>query len=73
MPRGSRGYVKVEQVLEKLEIGRRGLVQVRTEAVMHSVAYVAAGEAIEEMDNVVELITGDRRHFHEKGSGDHKA
>ena len=72
MPRGSRGYVKVEQVLKKLEVGRNGLVQVCTEATIHSAAYNAAREAIEEVDTVVELITGDRRHFHEKGSGDHK-
>ena len=71
MPRGRRGHVNVAQVLEKLGRGRNGLIQISREAVINSPEYKAADKAVIATDDVVEELTGNRKFFHEKGSGDH--
>lgn len=65
-----RGYVKKHEVLDKLVIGRRGAVQVRTEAKINSPAYQSAGAVIEAIDQLAEQLTGDPTYFHLKAAAE---
>ena len=65
--RTTRGVIKKSEVLAKLEVGRRGAVQVRTEAKINSDEYQGAGTVMDAIDNMAEKLTGDRSHFHAKG------
>ena len=64
--RTKRRFVKVDQVLEKLAVGRRGAIQVSTEAKIASPEYRAAQSALNAIDNLAEVLTGDQEHFHLK-------
>ena len=61
-----RGFVKKEEALEKLWTGRRGAVQVQTEARINSPEYRAAGRVIEATDDLAEILTDDPGYFHLK-------
>jgi acyl dehydratase len=56
--------VKKDEVLEKLSVGRRGAIQVSTEAKIGSDEYRAAQSVTDAIDNLAELLTGDSRYFH---------
>ena len=65
--RTRRGTIKKSEVLTKLEVGRRGAVQVCTEAKINSDEYRRAGAVLTTIDDLTEELTGDRSHFHAKG------
>ncbi|SCZ73427.1 hypothetical protein SAMN04488118_11721 [Epibacterium ulvae] len=64
--RTRRGFVKTDEVLAKLEVGRRGAIQVSTEAKIASPEYRAAQSLTNAIDNLAEILTGDPSYFHLK-------
>ena len=64
--RTKRGNIKTPVVLEKLREGRRGAIQVRTEAKINSPAYIAAGTVLDAIDQLASELTGNPRYFHLK-------
>ena len=66
--RTKRGTIKTAQVLEKLERGRAGAIQVHREAKINSDAYRAARQILEAIDDLAHVLTGDKTHFHLKAS-----
>ncbi|UWR62775.1 hypothetical protein [Phaeobacter inhibens] len=64
--RTRRGFVKKAEVLEKLSVGRRGSIQVCTEAKIGSDEYRAAQSVTSAIDNLAEVLTGDSTYFHLK-------
>ncbi len=64
--RSGRGYINPDEALEKLGSGRSGAVYVLQKAKIGSPEYRAALSTVEAIDDLVELITGDREHFHNK-------
>ena len=69
MRRTKRGFINKQQVLEKLEEGRAGAIQIRREAKINSDEYRAAGEVSDAIDELAGKLTGDKTHFHLKGHG----
>lgn len=64
--RTRRGFVKKDQVLEKLAIGRQGAIQVRTEAKINSCEYRVADDVLDAIDRLSGAQTGDEAYFHLK-------
>ncbi|MGR3760644.1 hypothetical protein ACUXV3_11015 [Roseobacteraceae bacterium NS-SX3] len=64
--RTKRGFIKKDEVLEKLSVGRRGAIQVETEAKIGSPEYRAAARVIADIDDLAEALTGDSGYFHLK-------
>ncbi|WP_040439484.1 hypothetical protein [Roseibium aggregatum] len=64
--RSGRGFINTQEVLEKLCIGRAGAVQVMRSAKIGSPQYRTAMHLCEAIDDMVEKLTGDRTHFHDK-------
>lgn len=64
--RSGRGNVETEAVLEKLGQGRAGAVQVLREAKIGSKPYREAGNVCEAIDDLAEVLTGDKALFHTK-------
>jgi hypothetical protein len=64
--RSERGHIKAEHALEKLGTGRSGAVQVMREAKIGSKEYKLASYATDAIDELAEVLTGDKRHFHSK-------
>lgn len=71
MTRSRRGYIKKDTALLNLRTGRSAAIQVCREAKIKSEEYRAAIKIVDAIDELVELLTGDKSYFHEKGSGDH--
>ena len=66
-----RGYIKKDKALLNLKTGRNAAIQVCREAKIKSEEYRAAIKIADAIDDLVELLTGDKSYFHEKGSGNH--
>lgn len=66
--RTRRGFIKKDQVLEKLAVGRQGAIQVRTEAKINTDEYRVADDVIDAIDRLAQTLTGDETHFHVKMS-----
>lgn len=66
--RPKRGHINKDEVLEKLEAGRSGAIQVCTEAKIYSDEYEAADKVTEAIDGLAEKLTGDDSYFHIKPS-----
>lgn len=64
--RSERGFINTQEVLEKLCFGRAGAVQVMRSAKVGSPQYRTATHLCEAIDDMVEKLTGDRAHFHDK-------
>lgn len=64
--RTRRGFVQVDQALEKLSAGRSGAIQVQTQAKISSPEYRAAGKVLEAIDELAGALTGDKERFHLK-------
>ena len=64
--RSGRGFINTHEVLEKLSFGRAGAVQVMRSAKIGSPQYRTAVHLSEAIDDMVEKLTGDRTHFHDK-------
>lgn len=62
--RSGRGVIKTQQVLEKIEIGRDGAIQVCTEAQINSPEYAAASQVTVAIDELAGHLTGDQSYFH---------
>ena len=62
--RTKRGHVDTAAVLPLLETGRRGAIQVRTQATIGSTEYVAADTILQSIDRIAEALTGDPAHLH---------
>ena len=61
--RSTRGFIDIERVLPRLREGREGAIKVRGTAKVNSKEYEAAGEVLDAIDNLAELLTDDCRHF----------
>lgn len=62
----SRGFIRKDQVLEKLRVGRDGAKQVCIEAKINSPEYNQAQAIMEAIDDMAELLTGDRTYYYVK-------
>lgn len=67
--RTQRGSIKIDQVLMKLREGRKGAIQVCTEAKVDSEEYRAAGEVTQSIDKLAEKLTGNVEYFWGKPHG----
>ena len=65
--RSKRGSIDTQAVMEKLKEGRRGAIQVRTEAVINGPEYHAALAVTDSIDALAEELTGDGHFFIETG------
>lgn len=59
----NRGFIKKDEVLENLSVGRAGAIQTCTEAKIASPEYKAADEVMEAIDKLAGLLTGDPQYF----------
>ena len=64
--RTKRGHIDKAAVLPLLESGRRGAIQVATQATIGSPEYAAASTMLQAIDRLAESLTGDPSHFHLK-------
>ena len=64
--RSTRGSVNKPAILERLKEGRKGAIQVCTEAKINGPEYLAAQVVTDAIDTLAEEITGDRKHFGER-------
>lgn len=71
--RSSRGFIKKDQVLSKLRTGRDGAIQVHIEGKIGSAEYVAATKITDAIDDLAEILTGERDYFYALGFGDARA
>lgn len=62
----ARGFIRKNEVLEQIAVGRAGAIQVRRETKIGSDEYSAAGEVLEAIDNLAGVLTGNPKHFHDK-------
>ena len=62
------GIVDKEMVLSELNAGRKGAIRVLTQTKISSDQYRAAYRLVQAIDDVVELLTGDREYFYLKPS-----
>jgi hypothetical protein len=64
--RSGRGFINTQEVLEKLSFGRAAAVQVMRSAKIGSPQYRTAMQLSEAIDDMVEKLTGDWTHFHDR-------
>lgn len=64
--RSKRGFVKTDEVMQKLAQGRKGAIQVCTEAKIKSDVYQAANKTIDAIDNLADTLTGRANALHDK-------
>lgn len=65
--RSKRGFVKKDEVLKKLAVGRNGALQVITESKINSGEYKKASGVTHAIDDLAEELTGEREYFWLKG------
>lgn len=61
--RTKRGFFDRSKALETLSVARTGCIEVRRKARINSPEYQAAGDIIEAIDRLAELLTGDPEYF----------
>lgn len=64
--RTKRGFIKKDEVLKQIKVGRDGALQTHREAKINSPEYRAASEVTTAIDRLAEQLTGDRGYFHIK-------
>ena len=57
------------RVLQVLRVPRDACIEVNRKAPIYSAVYRSADALIEKIDDVVQALTGDRKHFHLKPHG----
>lgn len=72
--RTKRGYINKDLVLPLLRDGRRGAIQVKTQAKIASDEYRATERMLLALEELTEVLTGDPRYFNDKlATADHPA
>ncbi len=69
MTRGRRSSFQIPDVLEKLEVGRKGAIEIMSGSPPFHVRYNKALAVIEAIDDLVEDLTGDRERLWSKPHG----